>query len=122
MAKSYDFTSEVRNMEKIFLTRVLMSIQMAHLKIPYTPTTTAYMRERTYEDLTEKENIRTELSLQERESKLYNEFDQFTSEKEETVHSYYLRFSQLISDMNTIGMTMQDLQVNTKFVNNLQPE
>ncbi|GJX56734.1 hypothetical protein Tco_0286631 [Tanacetum coccineum] len=63
-----------------------------------------------------------ELSLQERESKLYNEFDRFTSEKGDTIHSYYLRFSKLINDMNTIRMTMQKLQVNIKFVNNLQPE
>ncbi|GJY65402.1 hypothetical protein Tco_0467640 [Tanacetum coccineum] len=56
----------------------------------------------------------TELSLQERESKLYNEFDQFTSEKRESIHSYYLRFAQLINDMNTIKMTIQKLQVNTK--------
>ncbi|GKF02098.1 hypothetical protein Tco_0029021, partial [Tanacetum coccineum] len=46
------------------------------------------------------------LSLQERESKLYNEFDRFTSEKGETIHSYYLRLSKLINDMNTIRMTM----------------
>ncbi|GJY65028.1 hypothetical protein Tco_0466488 [Tanacetum coccineum] len=64
----------------------------------------------------------TELSLQERECKLYNEFDMFTSEKGETIHTYYLRFRWLINDINTIGMTMQKLQVNTKFVNNLQPE
>ncbi|GKD14487.1 hypothetical protein Tco_1198894, partial [Tanacetum coccineum] len=64
----------------------------------------------------------TKLSLQERESKLYNEFDRFTSEKGETIHSYYLRFAQLINDMNTIEMSMKKLQVNTKFVNNLQPE
>ncbi|GKD59550.1 hypothetical protein Tco_1297059 [Tanacetum coccineum] len=38
------------------------------------------------------------------------------------IYVYYLRFAQLINDMNTIGMTMQKLQVNTKFVNNLQPE
>ncbi|GJZ04350.1 hypothetical protein Tco_0537625 [Tanacetum coccineum] len=30
-----------------------------------------------------------ELSLQERESKLYSEFDRFTSDKGETIHSYY---------------------------------
>ncbi|GJY68372.1 hypothetical protein Tco_0471354 [Tanacetum coccineum] len=64
----------------------------------------------------------TELSLQERELKLYNEFDRFTSEKGEIIHSYYLRFAQLINDMNTIGMTMKKLQVNTKFVNNLHSE
>ncbi|GJX40398.1 hypothetical protein Tco_0255388 [Tanacetum coccineum] len=33
------------------------------------------------------------LLQQERESKLYNEFDQFTSKKGETIHSYYLIFS-----------------------------
>ncbi|GKC16437.1 retrovirus-related pol polyprotein from transposon TNT 1-94 [Tanacetum coccineum] len=51
-----------------------------------------------------------------------NEFDRFTSEKGETIHQYYLRFAKLINDMNTIGMTMQPLQVKTKFQNNLQPE
>ncbi|GKC56735.1 hypothetical protein Tco_1084333 [Tanacetum coccineum] len=34
----------------------------------------------------------------------------------------YLRSAQLINDMNTIGITMKKLQVNTKFVNNLQLE
>ncbi|GKE70641.1 hypothetical protein Tco_1528713, partial [Tanacetum coccineum] len=43
-------------------------------------------------------------------------------QKKEMIHSYYLRFAQLINDMNTIGMTMKPLQVNTKFVNHLQPE
>ncbi|GJX90911.1 integrase, catalytic region, zinc finger, CCHC-type containing protein [Tanacetum coccineum] len=64
----------------------------------------------------------TELSYQERECKLYNEFDKFTSIKGESLHEYYLRFSQLINDMQTIGMTMQQVQVNTKFLNALQPE
>ncbi|GKE31163.1 retrovirus-related pol polyprotein from transposon TNT 1-94 [Tanacetum coccineum] len=52
----------------------------------------------------------TEHSYQERECKLYNEFDKFTSLKGETLHEYYLRFSQLINDMHTIGMTMQQVQ------------
>ncbi|GJW36678.1 hypothetical protein Tco_0059598 [Tanacetum coccineum] len=52
----------------------------------------------------------TELSLQERECKFYNEFDKFTSEKGETIYLYYLRFAQLINDINTIGMTMQKLE------------
>ncbi|GJU20614.1 hypothetical protein Tco_1153956 [Tanacetum coccineum] len=63
-----------------------------------------------------------ELSLQERESKLYDDFDTFTSMPGETIHSYYMRFAQLINDMHTIGMTMKPLQVNTKFVNHLQLE
>ncbi|GJV50082.1 copia protein [Tanacetum coccineum] len=33
-----------------------------------------------------------------------------------------MRFSQLINDMHTIGMTMQQVQVNTKFLNALPPE
>ncbi|GJR15212.1 hypothetical protein Tco_0797864 [Tanacetum coccineum] len=64
----------------------------------------------------------SELSLQERESKLYDDFDMFTSTPGETIHSYYMRFAQLINDMHTIGMTMKPMQVNTKFVNHLQPE
>ncbi|GJZ59673.1 hypothetical protein Tco_0615489 [Tanacetum coccineum] len=35
----------------------------------------------------------TELTLQERESKLYDDFDRFMSEKGEPIHSYYLRYS-----------------------------
>ncbi|GKD07549.1 hypothetical protein Tco_1187234 [Tanacetum coccineum] len=38
----------------------------------------------------------TELSYQERECKLYNEFDKFTSIKGESLYEYYLRFAQLI--------------------------
>nr|GEU77960.1 transcription factor GTE1-like [Tanacetum cinerariifolium] len=64
----------------------------------------------------------SELSLQERESKLYDDFDTFTSMPGETIHSYYMRFAQLINDMYTIGTTMRPLQVNTKFVNHLPPE
>ncbi|GJT47728.1 hypothetical protein Tco_0973885 [Tanacetum coccineum] len=37
----------------------------------------------------------------------------------ETLYEYYWRFSQLINDMHTIGMTMQKVQVNTKFLNAL---
>ncbi|GKB21315.1 hypothetical protein Tco_0855238, partial [Tanacetum coccineum] len=43
-----------------------------------------------------------ELSYQERECKLYNEFDKFTSVKGESLHEYYLRFAQLINDMHRI--------------------
>ncbi|GJY13240.1 hypothetical protein Tco_0382549 [Tanacetum coccineum] len=64
----------------------------------------------------------SELSLPERESKLYHDFDTFTSLHGEIIHSYYMRFARLINDMHTIGMTMKPLQVNTKFVNHLQLE
>ncbi|GKE43733.1 hypothetical protein Tco_1471017 [Tanacetum coccineum] len=61
----------------------------------------------------------TELSQQERECKLYDDFDRFTSVKGESLHEYYLWFAQLMNDMHTIGMTMQQVQVNTKFLNTL---
>nr|GEV33643.1 hypothetical protein [Tanacetum cinerariifolium] len=40
----------------------------------------------------------------------------------ETLYEYYWRFSQLINDMHTIRMTMQQVQVNTKFLNALPLE
>ncbi|GKB09595.1 hypothetical protein Tco_0837907 [Tanacetum coccineum] len=64
----------------------------------------------------------TELSYQERECKLYNLFDKFAYVKVETLYEYYSRFSQLINDMHNIGMTMQQVQVNTKFLNALLSE
>ncbi|GJT74808.1 hypothetical protein Tco_1041533 [Tanacetum coccineum] len=37
-------------------------------------------------------------------------------------NKYYWRFFHLINDMHTIGMTMQQVQVNTKFLNALSSE
>nr|GEX02577.1 hypothetical protein [Tanacetum cinerariifolium] len=58
----------------------------------------------------------------ERECKLYDAFDKFTYIKEETLHKYYLRFTQLINDMNIYNMRIEQFQVNTKFLNNLPLE
>ncbi|GJR03609.1 hypothetical protein Tco_0526593 [Tanacetum coccineum] len=99
------------------------------------------LREKKYAELNEQEKLQddcdaakdiwdrvkllmqgTELSYQACECKLYNEFDKFTSVKGESLYEYYLRFTQLINDMHTIGMTMQQVQVNKKFLNALQPE
>ncbi|GJW51130.1 ribonuclease H-like domain-containing protein [Tanacetum coccineum] len=41
----------------------------------------------------------TELTLKERESKLYDEFDRFTSEPGESIHSYYWRYAKLIDNI-----------------------
>ncbi|GKE66323.1 hypothetical protein Tco_1520484 [Tanacetum coccineum] len=106
--------------------------------VPGTKTTPSTVRDRTYDELTNAEKIRescdikaTNIVLQglpqdiynfERESMLYDEFDMFTSVPGETIHTYYLRFAQLINDMHSIGMTMKPIQINTKFVNHLQPE
>ncbi|GKE25379.1 retrovirus-related pol polyprotein from transposon TNT 1-94, partial [Tanacetum coccineum] len=64
----------------------------------------------------------TDLSYQERECRLYNLFDKFAYVQGEILYEYYWRFCQLINDMHTIGMTMQHVQVNTKFLNTLPPE
>ncbi|GJX81805.1 hypothetical protein Tco_0331286 [Tanacetum coccineum] len=58
----------------------------------------------------------------ERECKLYDAFDKFTHIKGESLHTYYLRFTQLINDMNIYKMKMEQLQVNTKFLNSLPLE
>ncbi|GJY59796.1 retrovirus-related pol polyprotein from transposon TNT 1-94 [Tanacetum coccineum] len=65
-------------------------------------------------------SLGTKLSYQERKCKLYNEFDKFTSIKGESLHEYYLRFAQLINDMHTIGMTMQQVQVGKVIVKQVQ--
>nr|GEU63574.1 retrovirus-related Pol polyprotein from transposon TNT 1-94 [Tanacetum cinerariifolium] len=64
----------------------------------------------------------TELSYQEHKCRLYNLFDKFAYVQGETLYEYYWRFSQLINDMHTIGMTMQQVQGNTKFLNALPLE
>ncbi|GJX89328.1 hypothetical protein Tco_0341342 [Tanacetum coccineum] len=64
----------------------------------------------------------TSLTKQERECKLYDAFDKFTHIKGESLHQYYLRFTQLINDMNIYKMKMEQFQVNTKFLNSLPPE
>ncbi|GJS94366.1 hypothetical protein Tco_0801334 [Tanacetum coccineum] len=63
-----------------------------------------------------------EMTKQERESMLYDEFDKFTSKPGESIHSYYLRYAKLMNNMNMILMSMTPMQINTKFVNHLQPE
>nr|GEU53255.1 retrovirus-related Pol polyprotein from transposon TNT 1-94 [Tanacetum cinerariifolium] len=58
----------------------------------------------------------------ERECKLYDAFDKFTHIKGESLRKYYLRFTQLINDMNVYNMKMEQFQVNTKFLNSLPPK
>ncbi|GJW67928.1 retrovirus-related pol polyprotein from transposon TNT 1-94 [Tanacetum coccineum] len=52
----------------------------------------------------------TSLTKQERECKLYDTFDKFTHIKGETLHKYYLRFTQLINDMNIYNMKIEQFQ------------
>nr|GEV96167.1 hypothetical protein [Tanacetum cinerariifolium] len=59
---------------------------------------------------------------EERECKLYDEFNKFAYKKGETLHDFYLRFSLLLNDMNIYNMKLEQFQVNTKFLNTLPPE
>nr|GEW47720.1 hypothetical protein [Tanacetum cinerariifolium] len=62
------------------------------------------------------------LMKQERECKLYDEFDKFAYKNGESLREFYLRFSMLLNDMNIYNMKLKQFQVNTKFLNTLPPE
>ncbi|GJW82747.1 integrase, catalytic region, zinc finger, CCHC-type containing protein [Tanacetum coccineum] len=62
------------------------------------------------------------MTKQERKSMLYDEFDKFTYEPGESIHSYYLRYAELINDIKIIPMSMSNMQIKMKFVNHLQHE
>nr|GEX91605.1 ribonuclease H-like domain-containing protein [Tanacetum cinerariifolium] len=90
-------------------------------------------RPRVYSDLTLEEidrhwdNVKmllegSELTKEDRESQLYEDFEHFQQHKRESIHDYYVRFAKLINDMRNIKMTMSRLQLNSKFVNNMLPE
>ncbi|GJR00792.1 retrovirus-related pol polyprotein from transposon TNT 1-94 [Tanacetum coccineum] len=64
----------------------------------------------------------SELTKDDRESQLYDEFEHFHQIKGETIQGYYVRFTKLINDMRNIKMTMPRMQLNSKFVNNMLPE
>ncbi|GJY08769.1 hypothetical protein Tco_0375823 [Tanacetum coccineum] len=54
----------------------------------------------------------TSLTKQERECKLYDAFDKFTHIKGETLHKYYLRFTQLTNGMNIYNMKIEQFQLH----------
>ncbi|GJU34986.1 hypothetical protein Tco_1183340 [Tanacetum coccineum] len=64
----------------------------------------------------------SELTKDDRESQLYDEFEHFRQIKGETIQGYYVRFTKLINNMRNIKMTMPRMQLNSKFVNNMLPE
>ncbi|GJU65985.1 hypothetical protein Tco_1252244 [Tanacetum coccineum] len=64
----------------------------------------------------------TSLMKQERECKLYDEFDKFAYKKGETLRDFYLRFSLLLNDMTIYNMKLEQFQVNTNFLNTLPSE
>nr|GEU42567.1 hypothetical protein [Tanacetum cinerariifolium] len=61
----------------------------------------------------------SELTKEDRESQLYDDFEHFYQNKGETIPDYYARFTKLINDMRNIKMTMPRMRLNSKFVNNM---
>ncbi|GJX96666.1 hypothetical protein Tco_0352464 [Tanacetum coccineum] len=64
----------------------------------------------------------SELTKEDRESQLYDEFERFKMLLGENINEYYVRFHKLVNDMRNIRMTMPNIQLNSKFVNNMSPE
>ncbi|GJZ36903.1 hypothetical protein Tco_0583094 [Tanacetum coccineum] len=48
----------------------------------------------------------SELTKEDRELQLYDDFEHFRQNKGETIHDYYVRFVKLINDMRNIKMTI----------------
>nr|GEV04327.1 retrovirus-related Pol polyprotein from transposon TNT 1-94 [Tanacetum cinerariifolium] len=58
------------------------------------------------------------LTKEDRESQLYDELERFKMLPGENINEYYVRFHKLVNDMRNIRMTMPNIQLNSKFVNN----
>nr|GEX32822.1 hypothetical protein [Tanacetum cinerariifolium] len=61
----------------------------------------------------------SELTKEDQESQLYDDFEHFKQNQGETIHAYYVWFAKLINDMQNIKMTISRMQLNSKFVNNM---
>ncbi|GJT61798.1 retrovirus-related pol polyprotein from transposon TNT 1-94 [Tanacetum coccineum] len=59
----------------------------------------------------------SELTKEDRESQLYDEFKRFKMLPGENINEYYVRFHKLVNDMRNIRMTMPNIQLNS----NVQP-
>nr|GEX62039.1 hypothetical protein [Tanacetum cinerariifolium] len=77
-------------------------------------------RPRKYSELTPAKALQADCD--ERECKLYDEFNKFAYKKGETLHDIHLTFSLLLNDLNIYNVKLEQFQVNTKFLNSLPPE
>nr|GEV20390.1 hypothetical protein [Tanacetum cinerariifolium] len=63
----------------------------------------------------------SDIGILEKKAKLFNEWEWFTSIDEESIESYYHRFSKLINDFKRNKYFLEKIVSNLKFLNNLQP-
>ncbi|GJT72004.1 hypothetical protein Tco_1031290 [Tanacetum coccineum] len=64
----------------------------------------------------------SELTKEDRESQLYDEFERFKMLLGENINEYYVQFYKLVNYMRNIKMKMPNIQLNSKFVNNMSSE
>nr|GEW35494.1 retrovirus-related Pol polyprotein from transposon TNT 1-94 [Tanacetum cinerariifolium] len=64
----------------------------------------------------------SDIGIQEKKAKLFNEWERFTSNERESIESYYQHFLKLMNDLKRNKHFPQKIATNLKFLNNLQPE
>nr|GEV47106.1 putative ribonuclease H-like domain-containing protein [Tanacetum cinerariifolium] len=64
----------------------------------------------------------SDIGIQEKKAKLFNEWERFTSSDGESIESYYHRFLKLMNDLKRNKHFPKKIASNLKFLNNLQPE
>ncbi|GKB73605.1 hypothetical protein Tco_0935017 [Tanacetum coccineum] len=62
------------------------------------------------------------LNIQDVKTNLFWEFGKFTSHDGESIESYYSRFYKLMNEMIRNNLTVHTMQVNVRFLQQLQPE
>ncbi|GJS00011.1 hypothetical protein Tco_0316519 [Tanacetum coccineum] len=64
----------------------------------------------------------SDIGIQEKKAKLFNEWERFTSTDGKSIESYYHHFSKLMNDFKRNKHFLEKIASNLKFLNNLQPE
>nr|GEZ83859.1 beta-tubulin [Tanacetum cinerariifolium] len=64
----------------------------------------------------------SDIGIQEKKAKFFNEWERFTSNEGESIESYYHRFLKLMNDLKRNKHFPEKIASNLKFLNNLQPE
>nr|GFC59926.1 hypothetical protein [Tanacetum cinerariifolium] len=64
----------------------------------------------------------SDIGIQEKKAKLFNEWERFTSNEGESIESYYHRFLKLMNDLKQNKCFSEKIASNLKLLNNLQPE
>nr|GEY88264.1 integrase, catalytic region, zinc finger, CCHC-type, peptidase aspartic, catalytic [Tanacetum cinerariifolium] len=64
----------------------------------------------------------SDIGIQEKKAKLFNEWEMFTFTDEESIESYYHRFLKLMNDLKRNKHFPEKIASNLKFLNNSQPE